>query len=402
MKIFTIFLLYFLENVHSAGILYPRASETRDLLNLDGLWNFALTNSNDPLRGFNEEWFKVNFNTIDYLDLQKMPVPASYNDVGANASLRDHVGPVWYQRNFFVPKAWNGKKVWIRFSSVCRAAEVWINDEWVVSHDIGHLPFQAEISFGIMIIDESPAVNTEGYSDALLENHKKSLTELIQRDKNRPGVIIWSASNEPRTQFNESAAYYKEVISHIKSLDTTRPVTIANAQQPDVDHSTQFLDIASFNLYSAWYFDPGDVDVIIPHVLEVARRWNKLHNIPVIITEYGADTLEGLHTLPSFIWSEEYQTEIMSKHFQAFDQLREEGFFIGEMIWNFADFKTDQAYTRVGGNKKGIFTRNREPKASAHLLRQRYWSLAEKLDNAVVPDDLYHYIYGSGNEKNEL
>lgn len=45
---------------------------------------------------------------------------------------------------------------------------------------------------------------------------------------------------------------------------------------------------------------------------------------------------------PDFVFSEEYQVEMMSKHFQAFDKLREEGFFIGEFIWNFADFKTAQ------------------------------------------------------------
>lgn len=99
----------------------------------------------------------------------------------------------------------------------------------------------------------------------------------------------------------------------------------------------------------------------------------------------------------------------MSRHFQAFDELRGRGWFIGEMIWNFADFKTAQskfqnllsavdcnndflAYTRVGGNKKGIFTRQRQPKASAHLLRRRYWALAGLLDDAAQPDDLDNYI----------
>ncbi|XP_044253133.1 beta-glucuronidase-like [Tribolium madens] len=383
-------LISFLGKVESAGILYPRASETRDLISLDGLWNFALTNTTDPLRGHIEKWFQVNLNTIDELDIQTMPVPASYNDIGTDTSLRDHVGPVWYQRNFFVPKAWNGEKVWIRFSSVCRAAEVWINDEWADE-------------FGIMIIDESPAVNTEGYSDALLENHKKSLTELIQRDKNRPAVIIWSAANEPRTQYDASEAYYKEVISHIKSLDTTRPVTVVNNQLPDSEHSGQFIDIASCNVYYGWYSDTGDIDVLTSKVKEVATRWNKLHNIPVIMTEYGADTQEGLHLLPAYSWSEEYQDAFLSQYFQAFDEMREEGFFIGEMIWNFADFKTAQTYTRVGGNKKGIFTRSRQPKASAHLLRKRYWALAQNLDNADVPDDLNEYIINAEkNVKDEL
>lgn len=34
--------------------------------------------------------------------------------------------------------------------------------------------------------------------------------------------------------------------------------------------------------------------------------------------------------------------KVMSKHFEAFDALRQKGFFIGEFIWNFADFKTAQ------------------------------------------------------------
>ena len=34
---------------------------------------------------------------------------------------------------------------------------------------------------------------------------------------------------------------------------------------------------------------------------------------------------------------------LLSKHFEAFDQLRNESFFIGEMIWNFADFNTAQS-----------------------------------------------------------
>lgn len=33
----------------------------------------------------------------------------------------------------------------------------------------------------------------------------------------------------------------------------------------------------------------------------------------------------------------------MAKHFEAFDKLRTQGFFVGEMIWNFADFKTAQS-----------------------------------------------------------
>jgi hypothetical protein len=50
------------------------------------------------------------------------------------------------------------------------------------------------------------------------------------------------------------------------------------------------------------------------------------------------------------------------------------------------------AITRVGGNKKGIFTRNRQPKASAHHIRRRYWALASELDKAMLPKNLNQYV----------
>jgi hypothetical protein len=51
------------------------------------------------------------------------------------------------------------------------------------------------------------------------------------------------------------------------------------------------------------------------------------------------------------------------------------------------------AYTRVGGNKKGIFTRDRQPKASAHFMRKRDWKIAEDLDSVTPPSDVEEYVY---------
>ena len=45
---------------------------------------------------------------------------------------------------------------------------------------------------------------------------------------------------------------------------------------------------------------------------------------------------------------------------------------VGEHVWNFADFATPQMVHRVGGNRKGVFTRDRQPKAAAHWLRARW------------------------------
>ena len=52
--------------------------------------------------------------------------------------------------------------------------------------------------------------------------------------------------------------------------------------------------------------------------------------------------------------------------------LDERPFVVGETPWNFADFGTQQGPMRAGGNRKGLFTRDRKPKMAAHYFRQRW------------------------------
>jgi len=42
------------------------------------------------------------------------------------------------------------------------------------------------------------------------------------------------------------------------------------------------------------------------------------------------------------VWTEDFQVDLMTENFNAFDDLYYKGFLIGEMIWNFADFATQQ------------------------------------------------------------
>lgn len=169
------------------------------------------------------------------------------------------------------------------------------------------------------------------------------MAELIHRDKGYASAIMWSIANEPRTQLALADHHFKEVANFTRSLDASRPITAAIAQSVDGDLSSQYLDILMFNRYNGWYSNGGRLNTIRGRVEDEARGWHKKHNKPVMVAEYGADTQEGLHLLPAYIWSEEYQEQLYSKHFQAFDNLRQEGFFIGEFVWNFADFKTAQS-----------------------------------------------------------
>ena len=139
--------------------------------------------------------------------------------------------------------------------------------------------------------------------------------------------------------------------------------------------------------YFGWYSDAGHTELITRQMVNDLRHWHSVRQKPMVITEYGADTVAGLHQDPPFVFTEEFQAELMAKNHAAFDEARREGILHGEMIWNFADFMTKQGVTRVVGNKKGIFTRQRQPKTSAHVLRARYWRLAREHVKSTVPEE---------------
>ena len=73
-----------------------------------------------------------------------------------------------------------------------------------------------------------------------------------------------------------------------------------------------------------------------------------------MMTEYGADTIAGLHDVDPVMFTVEFQVEYLRANHEVFDEFNT---FVGEQVWNFADFNTSQGIIRVQGNKKGIFTR---------------------------------------------
>ncbi|XP_017122793.1 beta-glucuronidase [Drosophila elegans] len=268
-----------------------------------------------------------------------------------------------------------------------------------------HYPYSEESmqfadQHGIMIVDECPAVNIDIFEPQLLEQHMSSLEQLIHRDRNHPSVVAWSVANEPRSTKQGALKYFESLVNFTRSIAHGRPLTAAINASPTTCHLAQFLDIVGFNRYNSWYQNSGRTDMIVNLLTNEAQSWRDKFGKPVIQFEYGGDTMEGMHSLPAFIWSEEYQVELFSRHFKAFDELRERKWFIGEFVWNFADFRTAQTITRVGGNKKGVFTRNRQPKEVAFLLRWRYFALAKELDQCTLPQDLTVYI--SKHVHNEL
>jgi beta-glucuronidase len=144
--------------------------------------------------------------------------------------------------------------------------------------------------------------------------------------------------------------------------------------RPESCKCYQLCDFICLNRYYGWYVLGGyEIDAAETALRKELEGWKmKNPDKPFVFTEYGADTDSGLHKLPSIMWSQDYQIEILEMCHRVFDAC---DFIKGEQVWVFADFQTGEAIHRLDGNKKGIFTRQRQPKAAAFYLKQRWENL---------------------------
>ncbi|XP_021565512.1 beta-glucuronidase [Carlito syrichta] len=248
-----------------------------------------------------------------------------------------------------------------------------------------HYPYAEEVMqlcdrYGIVVIDECPGAGImlpQNYDNVSLQHHLEVMEELVRRDKNHPAVVMWSVANEPASSLKSAGFYFKTVITHTKALDPSRPVTFVTASNYATDQGAPYVDVICVNSYFSWYHDYGHLELIQLQLETQFENWYRTYQKPIIQSEYGADAIAGIHEDPPLMFSEEYQKSLLQQYHLGLDKKRKE-YVIGELIWNFADFMTNQTPGRAVGNKKGIFTRQRHPKSAAFLLRERYWKLANE------------------------
>ncbi|MCD8143603.1 MAG: beta-glucuronidase [Clostridiales bacterium] len=252
-----------------------------------------------------------------------------------------------------------------------------------------HYPYAEEMydlcdREGIVIIDETPAVgiNAGGSEDPyqvmrIHQHHRDVLRDMIDRDKNHPSVVMWSIANEPDTEhFPQSAYdYFHPLYEQAHAQDPqNRPVTLVCCQNNyERDIITRTMDVVCLNRYYGWYNLSGDLDAACDALNTELDFWAD-QGKPVMFTEYGADTYPGIHNTNGEMFSEEYQADY---YVRLNAELDKRPFFIGEQIWNFADFATIQGPMRVDGNKKGLLTRDCRPKLAAHYFRHRWTGIPD-------------------------
>ena len=209
------------------------------------------------------------------------------------------------------------------------------------------------------------------------EHHKEVIRDLIARDKNHACVVMWSIANEPDSAGEGAYEYFAPLYELARELDPQkRPCTLVSVQMattPQTDCSSKLSDVICLNRYYGWYFGGPDLEGPEKALRAELDQWREIGK-PVIFTEYGADTVMGMHDTTPVMYTEEYQLDYYKMNNNVFDDY---DFVIGEQVWNFADFATSQSLLRIQGNKKGIFTRDRKPKLVAHYFRDRWHGIPE-------------------------
>lgn len=264
-----------------------------------------------------------------------------------------------------------------------------------------HYPYSEEMmrlcdEEGIVVIDETTAVgvnlqfgggaNFHGkkistfdpeYGVQTQEHHKEVVRDLIARDKNHACVVMWSIANEPDSAAEGAYEYFAPLYELARECDPQkRPCTLVSVQfanGPETDCSAKLSDVICLNRYYGWYACSADLETAEKLLRDELEGWEKIGK-PVIFTEYGADTVMGLHDTTPVMYTEEYQVDYYKVNNAVFDSF---DFVVGEQVWNFADFATSQSLLRVQGNKKGIFTRDRKPKLAAHYFRERWHQIPD-------------------------
>jgi beta-glucuronidase len=285
------------------------------------------------------------------------------------------------------------------------------------SYRTSHYPYSEEEMMladreGFLIIDETPAVSLQfDNEENIAERHRmvnQQIDELIARDKNHPSVVIWCVANEPMpssimARFSggegggalspmdqKGKEFLEDLMDHARALDDTRPVTFVSVMAGPPEWLEK-CDVVCMNRYWGWYFKGGEIEKGLAMLdQELDDTW-ELFGRPIIMTEFGADTVAGLHGQPGLMWTEEYQYNFIKGYL---DIAAQKDFVAGMQIWNFADFAAIQSPMRVGGmNLKGVFTRDRKPKMVAHLLREVWTKSKVKEPNKTneeqaLPDDI--------------
>lgn len=220
---------------------------------------------------------------------------------------------------------------------------------------------------GMMLWEEIPVYWALDFgNENTYGNGKNQLRELIQRDKNRASVVIWSVGNEnPDTESRLS--FMKGLLDTCREYDPTRLTSAACLVDVDTmsveDRLAEFVDVVAFNEYYGWYYRDyrGLKDILDnTHIRK-----------PLVITETGAGAKAGHHGGREELFTEEHQEKVYENQIQYSD-----GRIQGMFPWILFDFQSPIRMNPLqeGKNSKGLVAMDKKTRKKAFYVMQRYYN----------------------------
>lgn len=224
---------------------------------------------------------------------------------------------------------------------------------------------------GVLVWSEIPVYWTVLFeNEPTYSNAENQLSEMIERDKNRASVVLWSVANE--TPVSESRLkFLSQLALKAKSIDNTRLITAAldtHAAEDGYDMIGdplgEYLDVIGMNQYCGWYFDEPENCA--------GLKWKMKYNKPLIISEFGAGALQGYHGNANERWTEEYQDKVYKYNLEMLENIP---FLAGVAPWILKDFLSPRrTLNRIQNdfNRKGLISENGIKKKAFYRLQQYY------------------------------
>lgn len=238
-----------------------------------------------------------------------------------------------------------------------------------------HNEYMARLAdeMGILLWEEIPVYWTILWENQpTFDNAKNQLTELIDRDKNRASVIIWSMANETPVG-DARTSFLKKLAETARNMDNTRLISAAMEVHTDPnnpktkiveDTLADIVDVVSFNQYIGWY------DGLPEKCKDI--NWVIKYNKPILVSEFGADALQGYHADRLTRFSEEYQEDLYKK---TLDMLVKIPQLRGLTPWILCDFRSPRRLlpnVQDGWNRKGLIGENGVKKKAFYVLKDFY------------------------------
>ena len=229
---------------------------------------------------------------------------------------------------------------------------------------------------GLMVWDELPIYQHIEFADSLMPQKMEiMLKEMVHRDKNRCGVIIWSLSNETYsfTPMRDKALI--ELTQKCRALDSTRLIThVINTQGYNDntfhvwDSLYQYSDLIALNEYIGWYVpwqgNPSET------------KWNMVYpGKPVFISEFGGEALHGDPTGPTdeaAFWTEAYQEDIYKKQIEMFNTVPDLAGVCPWLLFDYLSLGRMHPLYQNGYNRKGLLSEKGEKKKAWYIMNEYY------------------------------